>query len=382
MDQFEYNRYVVGKNNIGHKAEVTILGNLLSQGEDVVIYEPPRAGKTSLVQQTLYNMKIESRQYVALCFDAISSRTVTDFLCGLGDAVLKMYGSTQDDFASLVKTYFDGTHFVFDPLAFSSRGRILSLNWDLDDEDILAVLRLPRKIAKEGQLLIVVIDDFQVTTLCERGENLLHLWENDLKEADPQQKRKMSWVFCGSRLNAMKFIFEERRYFYRQCVRVALKKVEDRDIAEYIIKCFLSTGKVVERDLLMGACSCLKGNLCYINQFCAICDSLSKGFIYQPTLTESLEILLAIHRPRFVAAMSDLTEYQIRMLRAIINGVKHFNTAGVIQRYGLNSAANVHRLRDALCKKEIVTFDENDEPLIIDPLMEYWLEKFYFEIQR
>ena len=48
-------------------------------------------------------------------------------------------------------------------------------------------------------------------------------------------------------------------------------------------------------------------------------------------------------------------------------------------KYGFNSSANVRRIKDALKKKEIITFDEKDEPVILDPLFEYWLTKYYFE---
>ena len=32
-------------------------------------------------------------------------------------------------------------------------------------------------------------------------------------------------------------------------------------------------------------------------------------------------------------------------------------------------------------KKEIITFDEKDHPIIIDPLFEYWVTKYYFGIK-
>ena len=47
---FPYSQYVTGKNFIGRKADCVLLGNLLSQGEHVSIYEPPKTGKTSLIQ--------------------------------------------------------------------------------------------------------------------------------------------------------------------------------------------------------------------------------------------------------------------------------------------------------------------------------------------
>ena len=30
-------------------------------------------------------------------------------------------------------------------------------------------------------------------------------------------------------------------------------------------------------------------------------------------------------------------------------------------------------------KKDIVTFDRNDVPTIIDPLFEYWVKKYFYE---
>ena len=52
----------------------------------------------------------------------------------------------------------------------------------------------------------------------------------------------------------------------------------------------------------------------------------------------------------------------------------------MISRYKLNSSANVRRLKDALCKKEIITFDADELPHFLDPLFEYWVTKRYFAL--
>ena len=112
-----------------------------------------------------------------------------------------------------------------------------------------------------------------------------------------------------------------------------------------------------------------------------MCDSLTKGYIMEQTLTESLSALIAVHEPRFVATMNGLTTFQLSLLRAILEGNSRFSSAEIIRKYELNSSANVRRLKDALCKKEIVTFDENDNPVVLDPLFEYWAKKYYFNIE-
>ena len=100
----------------------------------------------------------------------------------------------------------------------------------------------------------------------------------------------------------------------------------------------------------------------------------------EPVLVDSLDTLVAIHEPRFIDTMNSLTTFQVCLLRAVLDGHTKFSSAEIISRYNLNSSANVRRLKDALCKKEIITFDEDDNPEILDPLFEYWVKKKFFEI--
>ena len=92
--------------------------------------------------------------------------------------------------------------------------------------------------------------------------------------------------------------------------------------------------------------------------------------------------MVNIHEPRFTTIMEDLTTHQVNLLRAVVDGVTRFSAADVIRKYGLNSSANVKRVKDALMKKEVLVFDENDNPHIIDPLFEYWIRKYYFELKE
>ena len=89
-----------------------------------------------------------------------------------------------------------------------------------------------------------------------------------------------------------------------------------------------------------------------------------------------------MHDPRFKEMVNGLTTHQINFLRATVEGVLHFSSAAVIRQYGLNSSANVKRVKDALMKKEVLVFDENDLPSLIDPLFEYWVKKYFFEIPQ
>ena len=378
---FLYNRYVTGQHFICRKEHCTILGNLLSQGENVSIWETRGTGKRSLIQQTLTKIRIEGTRFITADLSALDIRSAEVFVKRMGSTLVRTVASTPDEYAAVVARYLGGTHFVFDRKAFSDHDAILSLNWEMDEQDMLAVLRLPYLLAEERpERMFLIVEEFQSLDLADDGEKLFAALSQVMDEMRAAGRRNFSWIFTGSRVNAMADIFQHRRYFTRRVTRVHLSPVDEKNIVEHIIKGFLSSGKVIDRDLVAGACRLFKCNLFYINHFTSICDSLSKGYIMEPVLLEALQSVVAVHSGRFVAMMSDLTTFQVNLLHAVIDGYTKFSTAEVIRKYGLNSSANVRRLKDALMKKEILTFEGQDErPVLLDPLFEYWLRNTYFK---
>ena len=142
------------------------------------------------------------------------------------------------------------------------------------------------------------------------------------------------------------------------------------------------SGKVIDKNLALGACKLFRCDMWYLNHFISICDTLTRGYINEAVLMEALRMLISIHEPRFQAVVDDLTDHQLSLMRAVLDGVVRFSASDVIEKYALNSSANVRRVKDALKKKEVITFNEKDEPEILDPLFEYWLEKHFFENDR
>ena len=381
---FIYNEYVTDKNFIGRGTERNILANLIKAGEHVSIYEPPKTGKMSLLMQVFTDLKNERTQFVVAMVDMLNVRTLEDFLIKFGAAVMKLSASTPEDYASIVETYLDDTHFVFDRVRFINTGEVLSLNWQPDENDIARLMQLPQKLAlAKGIRYVVVLKEFQNLMNADEYETVFKIMETQMKERDRNAPYQAVFIMMGGMVNAMKLIFDEKRYFYRQVNRVALSKVDSKEIIEYVVKGFLSgMGKSFDRNLAMGACELFQSNLWYINHLAAICDALSKGFVTESMMTDALNSMISVHQIRFVSIVNDLTDHQLSLLRAVLDGVVKFSASDVIERYHLNSSANVRRVKDALKKKEVITFNEKDEPLVIDPLFEYWLRRTYFEISE
>lgn len=377
---FVYDNYVTGRNFVGRKSECTILSNLLEAGEQVVMYEPPKSGKMSVVQQTLFNMRAAGKQFSVAWVNLFNVRTIYDFLKKFGTAVIKPLYSTPAEYSEVVSRYLADTHFLFDPARFASHEEVVCLNWEPDANDVEQMFRLPYRIARDrGVPCFVILEEFQNLMRAKDFdyEVVFKVLENIFSEKDSTA----SYIITGSQVNAMKYIFEEKKYFYRRIDHLPLQQFDDKDIVEHIVRGFRTSGKVIERDLVLGACRLFRSNMWYLNHFVSICDSMSRGFLNEGILMEALKMIISVNEPRFLAVVNDLTDHQLSLMRAVIDGVTKFSASDVIDRYNLNSSANVRRVKDALKKKEVITFNEKDEPVILDPLFEYWITKYFFEIQ-
>ena len=376
---FIYYKPVTGKNNIGRKSEQTVVANLLEQGENVAIYEPAKTGKKSLMQQVFFNMRVSGKQFTTAEVPMLQVRSTEEFLLAFGSAVIRAEATTPDEYAGLVQSCLPDTHFVFDSQLYAATDEVLSLSWSLDENDIRSILCLPWRLAAvTGRKLYMLLDEFQNITYLENWEKFLKIFEDTIRA---NQSGLCSFVFLGSAVNAMKYIFEEKVFFHRQVNHVCIGEIDSREITDFIVRGFLTSGKVIDRDLMMSVCKRFRNNIWYINHFASICDHLTKGYITEMTLQEALDMLISLHEPRFKELVADLTGFQVSLLKATLDGCKRFSSGEVIEKYRLHSSANVRRLKDALCKKEIITFGENDEPRVLDPLFEYWARKYFFKMK-
>ena len=198
---YPYSQYVTGKNFVGRRADVTLLGNLLGQGENVLLSEPPKSGKTSLVQQALFSMRMSGKVFTVGQFSALNIRTPEAFLLRLGNTVLRMVASSPAEYAALTQKFLGETHFVFDPNKYTDEDQILSLNWDVDEADIQAMLRFPYALAQDrGARLILIVDEFQFLTRLENPDALLRPLDACMREM--RGPNLFSWVIIGSGVNA------------------------------------------------------------------------------------------------------------------------------------------------------------------------------------
>ena len=81
MENFVFDTYASGKDFIGRKNECQALSNMLDYRENVVIYEPPKSGKLSLIRKVLSNKHMNEKKLFDVAeVDLFNVRKIEDFL--------------------------------------------------------------------------------------------------------------------------------------------------------------------------------------------------------------------------------------------------------------------------------------------------------------
>ena len=348
---FPFDKPASGNKLLGRKEEIqAIVDTLVNKQKGVALYSAPKSGKNTVVREALHRLKASGWQFRLCEIDFFNVRTLPEFIDCFKRRMLDCYDQMNRN--SIL------------PFAVESA--------DIPDEK---VLDLPSIIAKESASTVVVyLREFQnVISIDDKSFSLEDLVKTWLRQTN------VRYIITGSAVNIMKSVFEEKQLFYYLTDVVEFKPIPQKSIIDYITSSFLNVGRVIEREDAEEICRITGGNMWYVKMMCSICYTLPIGYVNRNAILQTRDALLQVFAPQFRHTMLELTPNQINFLRAICDGARRLSSSEILSRYHLNSSANVFRLKDAFRNKELVTFDRNDEPQILDPLFEYWLKNKYFK---
>ncbi len=338
-----------GEKFICRASSATLVAEQVRKGRFITIYAPAGYGKRTLVRAAKKILDSDSRPPVFITLDLFN---ITD----------------KESLTALYAEAFRG------PIESYNREALLPLDINLDNIGFEAAIGLPSLLGSlTGKHYVVYFKEFQNILGFEGGEDILKIMERNLGKSGDA-----ALIATGSQLNRMKEIFEVRRLFYRTAVHIPLEPLSAKECMAYLRSGFLRSGKNIEDDISKALYLCSKGFPQVVNRLARICDLRAVGYINRLVLGDAVETYLNEDDARHRFTMSCLTPNQINLLRAVCDGAQKFSSRDILDRYHLNSSANVFRIKDALRKKEIVTFDEQDRAEIIDPMFELWLKKRYF----
>lgn len=346
---FNFKHTAIGIDFIGREIECNTLSNLLRQRQNVLIYGPDGVGKKSLINKILIDFQKSSLGAIVCNVNLHNVRCEEDFY--------RVYEE---------KIKLSGLNTFQDLYRMSNGGE--------GDNTPEHILSMPESLAS--------MQDAQVIVYFEEFNNVLHFDDPDsfLKRLEKVwgDKKNVTYLVTGSKTNAMKYIFEEKKYFYGQIENLPLLPLNEKAASDYIIRTFLRVGRVIDKEHVKLFYDISGGHPYYLWLLCSFSFNMTKGYVTPDIRDEAIASVLSLRESYFKGLVDSLSNFQLSLLRAIFDGVTKFSNKDVIERYSLNSSANVFRLKEALKKKEIIYFDDKDEPYFIDPIFKYWLSKVYF----
>lgn len=371
---FEYNKYVTGSLFIGRTKEVGILCNLLKERNNVLIYGQARTGKKSLIYNSLDKLHQESYNFKTCNINLFNIRCVEAMLLKYTNQVLSCFTSSATEWNMLVKKYIPSAHYIIDQLSPSTPKLTYETKDLLTNEQVAEILNFPEMLANEYNThLIIYIEQFQDILLFDDPHKTFRLLEKGWANSN-----KVNYLITGERYNAMIEIFEEKKYFYRFAEQIKILPIDEKIFADFIIKGFLKAGKVVQPELALTIYNLVGGDPWYAQHLASICFEMTKGYLNDRIIDQAICCLINLHDYQFHSIVYGLSKHQLRFLKAVLEGVTKFSSADILDKYKLNSSANVNRLKEALTKKEIITFNENKEAEFMDPLLKLWFVKYFF----
>ncbi|MCR5709440.1 MAG: ATP-binding protein [Bacteroidales bacterium] len=347
---FPFEKIAAGKSILGRGEELGFLIDVLDQGRrGVAVIGGARTGKETLVTEAIETWRSRNGNCIVCTIDLFNVRSSEHF---------------ADIWRQKMRTSADEVN----------RGALLPFEISFDDIPGSKLFDLPGIIAAEaGRRMIVYIKEFQ---------NLLKIEDEtfrlELLDRSWSRHKGVTYLMTGSSVNSMKSIFYERKCFYGMCRTLEIGPLDKKLVCEYIHSTFLDFGRVIEMEEVLAIYDIAGGDIWYVKQLCAFCYAIPAGYVNRRIVNRARDMLLSVHIPRFKQIMFDLTGNQVNLLHAIVDGVQKFTSAEIMERYRLNSSAGVSRVKDALQKKEVITFDGEDNARIIDPLFAWWLKNHYF----
>ena len=339
-------------------------------GLNTIIISPRRWGKTSLVNKVAEQMKNHSEIRIVR-MDAFSVRTPEDFYRMFATEIIKQTATRVEEWMENAKRFLSSLVPVvtmsadpMSPVSFSLK----SVVSNYDEE----VLTLPERIAKEKNIhIIICIDEFQ--QIGELNDSVT--FQKKLRSVW-QHQHSVSYCLYGSKRHLLMNMFGSRSYpFYKFGDMIFLERIPIQYWYEYIQKRFEQAGKNISSEIIDQIYAYVDGNSSYVQQLSWLVWARTTNDVNEEILTDAQQDLLNQNHALFMEQMNGLTQYQIRFVRAVMDGkALEINRKETIDEYELGSSANIATIKKALQKKELIEIEGKDIHFS-DPIFIHWLHR-------
>jgi len=368
---FLFGKTVEDKFFTDRESETKMLLSNIDAKINTIIVSPRRYGKSSLIKNLTHQVP-SNIKFVFI--DIYNIRSEAEFYNKFSSKLIEATISKFEERINTLKHFLTLLKPTFSIAADNETNFEVSLNLTGTTSEIEEILNMPERIAIQKNINIVVcLDEFQNIEFFEDS-----LAFQKICRSYWQNHTHVSYILYGSKQHMLTGLFQKRNApFYRFGDVMYLGKIDKIYLVKFIIDRFSITQKEIYKETAEILVDYVKNHPYYTQQLAYILWNMTDKTADINTLTEAKNILLDQNTMFYQSEIEDISNSQINFLRMIIAGEKKINSKLVIDKYKLNSSANVARVKKALIKKEIIEVYKNNISFY-DPVFELWLRERYF----
>lgn len=363
---FLFGKIVLGDAFVDRELERGRLENNYKSGINTILLSPRRYGKSSLVRQVAVNMQKEPIKFVFI--DLFNIRNEEDFYKMFMQQVLKATLSKQNELLKVGKEFFKKIvpiiSFSVDPQSDLK----ISFNWEEVKKTKDEILNLAENIAqKKGFRIAVCIDEFQNITAMQNSLEI----EKELRSSW-QHHQKVAYCLYGSKRHMIKDIFNrEERPFYRFGDIISLGRIDQTHWVDFIVESFDKTKKSIKPDFAATIAAKAENHPYYVQQLSHMVWVLTNTKVDNEIVVKAINQVIDTNTIFYKEVIDSLSNTQIEMINAAIDGISQFTSSEVMRKYKLGTPNNITKNKVVLENKDIVEFG-GDSPLFVDPFFKHW----------
>jgi hypothetical protein len=321
----------------------------LSRCENAILVGPPGFGQAKLAKKTAFNLTEKDQEFRVCFIELLSINSRSSFLRQLREEVLRFTNSGE--FAKYRKYTHENSY---------------------ENE----LLSLPEKVARRKKFkLLICINNIQNITRFPDSE----AFQTELRFMNRKRENTV-YLLYGHNSVALKTIFQTQ---YKPLSGFGklynLKNTSPPNFEAEIKEHFFNSGKQITPEALKKIHSIAYRHPFYIQLLATHSCWRTEFICTDQTVQASLEGIISQFGPQFQTLLDQLTIKQINYMKALLYQTKGFCYKKNLSVFELGRSSNVTRVRKSLEKKEIIQ-SFNGETIFIDPILEYWLSNYYFDL--
>jgi len=225
---------------------------------------------------------------------------------------------------------------------------------------------------QQNKKLIIVVSNFHYLTLFDRSLSLF-----GKINATWDKHRHCVYCLIGNKSHLQRGLFNHPQ----RPARLFFKRIEIQINTGIkiprLVTHFENSGKPISEKVARVIVRYAGGHPYYINLIAQITYFLAKNACTISTVERAHSLLLNQFSVYFAHKADSLSSHQLNFLRAYFENEFSLCSARILDQYNLGSSANVSRVKESLCKKEIIDVIRG-QVYLLDPLFVHWLERNYF----